>query len=198
MNGKVRGALRKRNRLLKIHSRLKSPASWEKYRIQRNYTSTLIRYSKKTYYENLNLKLSDPTIWSKKWWGIVKSLYGQKIQGTIPPLVEGPRTIFDTKEKAELFNEYFASQSSLDDSMAELPSEIEYFQSSRILSHVTTTESEIRDLFRCLDASEACGPDGISNKIIKICAHGFSRAFTKLVNISYSVRFFQRNGNLQM
>ena len=66
MNGKVRGAIRKRNRLLKIHSRLKLPALWEKYRIQRNYTSSLIRYSKKIYYENLNLKMSDPTICSKK------------------------------------------------------------------------------------------------------------------------------------
>lgn len=47
---------------------------------------------------------------------MVKSLYGQRIQGKIRPLVEGPRTIFDAKEKAELFNEYFASQSSLDDS----------------------------------------------------------------------------------
>ena len=37
-------------------------------------------------------------------------LYGLKIQGIIPPLVEGqgPRTIFDAKEKAEQFNEYFA------------------------------------------------------------------------------------------
>ena len=136
------------------------------------------------------MKLSDPTICSKKWSGIVKSLCGQKIQGTIPPLVEGPRTIFDAKEKAELFKEYFASRSSLDDSMAELPSEIEYFQSSRILSHVTTTEREIRDLFRCLYASKACGPDGTGNKIIRICADGLSRAFTKLVNIPYSVGVF--------
>ena len=180
MNGKVRGAIRKRNRLLKIYSRLKSPASWEKYRIQRNYTSSLMRHSKKIYYENLNSKLSDPTICSKKWWGIVKSLYGQKIQGTIPPLVEGSRTIFDAKEKAELFNEYFASQSTLDDSMAELLFEIEYFQSSRILSQVTTTEREIRDLFSCLDISKACGPDGISNKIIKICADGLSGALNWL------------------
>ena len=81
------------------------------------------------------MKLSDPTvcqICSEKWWGIVKSIYGQKILCTIPLLVEGPRTIFDAKEKAELLNEYFASQSSLDDSLAELPSGIEYFQSSRL------------------------------------------------------------------
>ena len=74
--------------------------------------------------------------------------------------------------------------------MAELPFEIEYFQSSRILSHVTTTEREIRDLSSCLDISKACGPDGISNKIIKICADGLSGAFVKLVNLSFSVGVF--------
>ena len=82
--------------------------------------------------------------------------------------------------------------------MAELPFEIEYFQSSRILSHVTTTEREIGDLFRCLDISKACGPDGISNKTIKICADGLSGAFAKLVNLSFSVGFFRRIGKLQM
>ena len=93
-----------------------------------------------------------------------------------------------------MFNEYFATQSSLDDSMAELLFEIEYFQSSRILSHVTTKEREIRNLFSCLDASKACGPDGISNMLIKICADGLSGAFTKLVNRSYSVGVFPAGG----
>ena len=43
MNKTVRRAIRKRNRLLKIHCRVKSLVSWEKYRQQRNYTTTLIR-----------------------------------------------------------------------------------------------------------------------------------------------------------
>ena len=81
--------------------------------------------------------------------------------------------------------------------MAEMPFEIEYFQSSRILSHVTTKEREIRDLFSSLDISKACGPDGISNKMIKICADGLSGAFVKLVNLSFSVGGF-RDGKLQM
>jgi hypothetical protein len=42
MNSKFRKAIRKRNRLLKNYSRLKTSASWEKYRVQRNYTTTLI------------------------------------------------------------------------------------------------------------------------------------------------------------
>ena len=60
MNTTVRRAIRKRNRLLKIHCRVKSLVSWEKYRQQRNYTTALIRYNKQKYYEKLNSKLQDP------------------------------------------------------------------------------------------------------------------------------------------
>ena len=56
---------------------------------------------------NLNVKLQDPTIGLKKWWGLVKSLYGNKIQSTVPTIYENDRLITDAKEKATLFNEYF-------------------------------------------------------------------------------------------
>ena len=45
-------------------------------------------------------------------------------------------------------------------------------------------------MFSCLDISIASGPDGNSNKIIKICADGLSAAFAKLVNLSFSVEVF--------
>jgi hypothetical protein len=73
MNSKVKKAIRKRNRLLK------TSASWEKYRVQRNYTTTLIRSNKAHYYVNLNNMLQEPEVSSKKWWGILKFLYGQKM-----------------------------------------------------------------------------------------------------------------------
>jgi hypothetical protein len=103
MNSKVRKAIRKRNRLLKKYSRLKTSAYWEKYRVPRNYTTTLIRSNKAHYYANLNNKLQEVS--SKKWWGIVKSLCGQKMRETVPTLMEGPNIISDAKEKEiiELF-----------------------------------------------------------------------------------------------
>ena len=72
--------------------------------MQRNLTTTLIRICKTKYFANLNMKLQDPKLGPKKWWGIVKSLYGSKIQSTIPALFDGDRVITDAKEKATLFN----------------------------------------------------------------------------------------------
>ena len=35
-----------------------------------------------------------------------------------------------------------------------------------------------------MNINKACGPDGISNKMIKICANGIKKVFTELVNLS--------------
>jgi hypothetical protein len=71
--------------------------------LQRNLTTALIRKCKVNYFANLNKKLQDPKLGPKKWWGIVKSLYGSKIQSKIPVIQDGHRVITDAKEKAALF-----------------------------------------------------------------------------------------------
>ena len=94
MNSKVTKAIRKRNRLLKLFCR----------------RTKELRLCKGRYFANLNEKLQDTKIGPKRCWGIVKSLYGNKIQSTIPTLLEGDSLITDTKEKATLFNDYFSTQ----------------------------------------------------------------------------------------
>ena len=184
MNSGVRKAIRKRNRLLKIHTIRNSSSSWEKYRSQRNFTTALIRSSKRQYYSNLNIMLQDADTSSKQWWGIVKSLYGQKMHTTVPTLVEGPLMIHDAKDKAELMNEFFCSQSRLDESSSSVPAVPDCIPTSRILSTVVTSEWEINALLGSVDIKKACGPDGISNNLIKICADGITKVFTDFVNLS--------------
>jgi hypothetical protein len=55
-------------------------------------------------------------------------------------------------------------------------------QSSVILSNVIVPEYELNSLLRGVDISKACGPDGISNRNIMICADDITSAFTYLVN----------------
>jgi hypothetical protein len=56
--------------------------------------------------------LSNPKISAKKWWGVVKSIYGTKVCSTIPP--RNYIYVYDPKEKAKFFNDYFVSQDTLD------------------------------------------------------------------------------------
>ena len=98
----------------------------------------------------------------------MKVLYGQKLHSSVPTLVDGANLISDAKEKSEVFNEYFCSQSKIDDDSASLPREITYFQNDVSLSDVRTTESEVLDLLKCVDIGKAYGPDGIGNRILNI------------------------------
>lgn len=184
MTSVVRKALRKRDRLLKSHNRLKLLSSWEKYRIQRNYTTAVIRKAKSIYYKKINISLADPKISSKKWWSIAKHFYSDKAS-SIPTITENQVPVSDSLEKANLFNEYFASQMFVDDSNAVLPP-MSYLQSFKTLSVIVTSENELNDLINLLDVAKACGYDGVSNRIIKICSNGILKSFTRLINRSFS------------
>ena len=100
MNSGIRKEIRKRNRLLKYYCCQKSPEAWENYRVQRNLTMSHIRAAKETFYVKLNEKLQNPEIAPKKYWGLIKLHYGNKIHSNIPALVDGDRVITDLKEKA--------------------------------------------------------------------------------------------------
>ena len=63
------------------------------------------------------------------------------MQISIPTLIEGGRFICSSEEKAELFNDYFCVQSTIDVS---LPPNISYFQTNIILSNVYASEQEIK------------------------------------------------------
>ena len=52
---------------------------------------------------------------------LVKSIYGEKIEGTVPTLREGPSMITDAKEKSQLLNEYFCTQCTLDNADTDPP-----------------------------------------------------------------------------
>jgi hypothetical protein len=75
MNGSIRQAIRRRDRLLKRFSNIKSVLSWERYRTQRYLVVKLIRRAKMEHQRKINTLLADPTTSAKKWWGISKSLY---------------------------------------------------------------------------------------------------------------------------
>ena len=145
MTGQIRKAVRKRDRLLKTHSKYKSPTSWDRYRVQRNLVVSLVRKAKINYNTKTNNALSDPAIYSKKWWCIVKSMYGNKCYSAIPSISEGDVFISDPKEKVNVVNDYFASQATVPNSdSAEIPFLPRW--SSDSLSVITADEEMVRNL----------------------------------------------------
>ena len=89
------------------------PASSDRYRVKRNLVIFFARKAKINYTTNTNQSLSDPAISTKKWWRIVKSMYGNKCCSAIRAISEGDVFMSDSKEKVNVFNDYFVRQANL-------------------------------------------------------------------------------------
>ena len=138
------------------------------------------------FYERANTDLSNPDTNCKKWWSIVNKVCGRENSSTIPPIIENEVPIFDSKEKACIFNDYFVLQTELPLANA-IPPIIQPYQTQQFLSNIIATEEQVLELMKGVDISKACGYDGIGNKIIKLCSEGFHVYFTYFINLSLSL-----------
>ena len=103
--------------------------------------------------------------------------------------------IFDPKEKACIFNEYFVAQTELPGANA-IPSVIQPYQTQQSLSSISATEEQVLEPMKSVDISKACGFDGVGNRIIKLCSEGFHVYFTRFINLSLSLGQYQSEWKL--
>ena len=66
------------------------------------------------------MKLSNPETSSKAYWSILKSFMNDKKILIIPPLYHNGNFIIDFRQKAELFDSFFAEQCSILQNSSEL------------------------------------------------------------------------------
>ena len=86
----------------------------------------------------------------------------------IPPLNVGNKLVTDFKEKARLFNEFFASKCTPITNDSSLPSLLNLNLTSK-LSVINFTDDDILKIIRSLNINKAHGHDDISIRMIKIC-----------------------------
>ena len=77
--------------------------------------------------------------------------------------------IFEYKDKAKIFNDYFVSQYRPFESNSTLPT-FEYLTNSRI-ADIAISTNEISEILIRLDANKSHGHDNISAKMIKLCGN---------------------------
>ena len=80
--------------------------------LQNKLTSTT-ENAKSEYYSKLSMKLSNPETSSKVYWSILKSFVNDKKIPVISPLYHNGNFITHFRQKAELFNSFFAEQCSI-------------------------------------------------------------------------------------
>ena len=141
--------------------------------------------AKKDYLEQLGDSIENAGgIGNKQFWHFAKSVLGKNSDSCLPPIKHDGITCVGSKDKAELFNNFFISKSHLDESEADIPPTVSHKTNSRLSSlHILVTE--VQDMLLALDTNKSIGPDGISPYFLK---WGFQELAPSLVRLfNYSV-----------
>ena len=107
---------KKRNRLHRRAKRNKLTEDWDRFRQFRNFVTLKKRERKNEFLEELDIKASDPTRFGQKdWWKLVESFMEKKGIGLdeIPPIDCNGQIFYSNKEKAEIFNDFFIKEATL-------------------------------------------------------------------------------------
>ena len=106
------------------------------------------------YYNQLVQKLIDPTTSSKTFWSISKTFVNGKKIPLIPSQNVGNKLVADFKEKARLFNEFFASNCTPITNDSSLPHLLNLSLTSR-LSVINFTDDGILKIVRSVNINKA-------------------------------------------
>ena len=109
----------------------------------------------------------DPTTSPKAHWSILKIILNNKKMPCIPPTYHNKNYITDFKEKAHIFNNFFAKQCTLVENTSKLP--IYSFKRTNNLSTISFTKNHIAKIMKNLNPNKAHGFDKISIGMLKIC-----------------------------
>ena len=105
MSKALRKAIMHRSKLKNIYNKKRADVYWTNYKRQRNFCVTLLRSTKKEYFQNLNVKdLSD----NKKFWKAIKPYFSNKgLNSNKMLLKEKGELVSDEKKLASITNKFF-------------------------------------------------------------------------------------------
>ena len=191
LSTEIKRQIRQRKRAYRKAKSTNSLVHWEKFRHIRNKTIQLIRKSKETYYNNLANKLKSRNLSQKDWWKTLKAFISSDSKPSVPPLVNNDHLLTDSEQKANLLNDFFVSQSSLDDSNIEPPL-VHTNNSAPSLVPELITPEQVKSVLKSLPSGKASGPDLINNCILSKTSNEISEPLCNLFNSCMSSKVFPR------
>ena len=139
----------------------------------------LIENSKQTYYSKLSSKLANPATSSKTSCFILKTFLNNEKISCIPLVFHENKFTPNFKEKAELFNTFFAHQCTLLNNSSVLPDNLAK-PTNKSLDTVNFTTDDISEIIINLEPNKSHSPEMLSIRMIKLC--GNSMVLTKVRN----------------
>ena len=135
---------------------------------------SVIESNEQKLHSRLSKKVVDPMTSTKSYWSTLKMFLNNKKIPCIPPLRHQNKYVTDFKEKAEIFNSFFAEQCSLMNNSSKLPSTF-LKRTDKFISSILFSSNDIDRIIRDLDPNKADGHDMISIRTLKICGESISK-----------------------
>ena len=169
INSSIRRLIQDKNEAYKRFKRSNNNNQYfENFQSLQNLLGVSIEASKEKYYSHLFMKLMEPSTSPKTYCSVLKSLHNNKKISCIPPIFHENRFATIFKEKAELFNSFFAKQCSVIDNGSEIPSFL-HPKTDKCFSNITFTEKDIKKVLQILDSNKTHGHDMIRIRVLQIC-----------------------------
>ena len=143
----------------------KKTKAFSKSRESSNTSNLANRRAKFAFYNTVNCTMNNYSISAKKKFSILLKLMKNNKFSGISPLNENGTTINDPKNKSEIFNEFFASKSTVH-GLNDDPPNLEKIESVNDLASMNTSPLEVCKLIRNLKKSHI-SPCGVSGKFLQ-------------------------------
>ena len=183
INSKIKRYIRKRKRAYKRAKRTNVANDWIKFKTLRNKTISEIRSSKKSFYDTIAAKLSSSTLSPKDWWTTLKSFIRPNSTTSVPPLSLSGIIYTDETDKANILNDFFQSQTILNEENAVLP-DLHPPASIVPLESIIFTADAVESVLKLLPTGKASGPDGLSNRLLGELSNELAQPYQCLFNQS--------------
>ena len=109
INRSIKISLRKQSKLTKRYDGNPTPHNKETLDFQAKEQTSLIIESKERFIAKMSAKLDYPKTFPKTYWSIINKFLSNKKTLIIPPVLGNGELVSDFEQKANLFNNYFAS-----------------------------------------------------------------------------------------
>ena len=152
----------------------------------RNKIVLEIRKSKRYYFNKLDTVLSKDSVNTKLFWK-TQVLKLKKSSFDIPTLVMNNEHAEGDLQKANMLNNFFTSQTVVDDSDKTLP---DMTQPKYALNSIEISSQDVKDVLMHLNIYKACGPDLLSPRLLKEGAIALAEPLSILFNLSLEKCYF--------
>ena len=154
MTSKIKTLIRQRKRLFRKAKRTNTDHAWNKFKLKRNEVMKNLREGKIKYFQKLSQVLRNNSSNSKSWYKTAsKFLLYDSNQNGVPILEANGLVIESDDQKAEVLNELFIQQSTVDDTNAHRPNFVA--PNYDTLNEIVVTQQDVIKAINEFDANKA-------------------------------------------